>query len=94
MLRVILVAIAVLLAAPNLASSQVPGSPPDSLKVIICGSSGPLPISGRAKPCTAIQAGGALYLVDIGPEATENMMLWRIPVAKAKAVFKIGRAHV
>ena len=87
MLRVILVAIAVWLAAPNLASSQVPGSPPDSLKVIICGSSGPLPISGRAKPCTAIQAGGALYLVDIGPEATENLMLWRLPIATAKAVF-------
>ena len=83
MLRVILVAIAVLLAAPNLASSQVA----DSLKVIICGSGGPLPISGRAKPCTAIQAGGALYLVDIGPEASENLMLWRLPIATAKAVF-------
>jgi len=28
--------------------------------VIFCGTSGPLPIAGRAKPCTAIQAGGKL----------------------------------
>ena len=87
MLRVILVAITVWLAAPTLASAQAPSSPADSLKVIICGSGGPLPITGRAKPCTAIQAGGALYLVDIGPEATENLQMWRVPLAAARAVF-------
>ena len=70
-----------LLALPAQALAQ------DSLKVIFCGTSGPLPIVGRAKPCTAIQAGGALYLVDIGPEATENLQLWRLPLATAKAVF-------
>ena len=59
----------------------------DGLRVIFCGTSGPLPVAGRAKPCTAIQAGGALYLVDVGPEATENLMTWRVPVATAKAVF-------
>lgn len=70
-----------LLALPAQALAQ------DSLKVIFCGTSGPLPIVGRAKPCTAIQAGGSLYLVDIGPEATENFQLWRLPIASAKAVF-------
>ena len=59
----------------------------DSLKVVMCGTSGPLVVRDRAKPCTAIQAGGALYLVDIGPEATENLMLWRLPLATARAVF-------
>lgn len=59
----------------------------DGLKVIFCGTSGPLPVAGRAKPCTAVQAGGALYLVDIGPEATENLVSWRVPLATAKAVF-------
>ena len=53
----------------------------------MCGTSGPLAVRDRAKPCTAIQAGGALYLVDIGPEATENLMLWRLPLATARAVF-------
>lgn len=70
-----------LLSLPGQALAQ------DSLKVIFCGTSGPLPIVGRAKPCTAIQAGGSLYLVDIGPEATENFQLWRLPTATVKAVF-------
>ena len=70
------------IAQPALAQAQ-----PDSLKVIFCGTSGPLPIKDRAKACTAIQAGGALYLVDIGPEATEVLMGLRLPLAEAKAVF-------
>jgi ribonuclease Z len=28
-----------------------------------------------------------MYLVDVGPEATENLQAWRMPVATAKAVF-------
>jgi len=67
------------------AAQPVPAG--DSLKVVMCGTSGPLAVRDRAKPCTAIQAGGALYLVDIGPEATENLMLWRLPLATARAVF-------
>ena len=68
------------------AAAQAPPAP-DSLKVIFCGTSGPLPVQGRAKACVAIQAGGSLYLVDVGPESTENLMLWRLPLATAKAVF-------
>jgi ribonuclease Z len=59
----------------------------ESLKVTICGSGGPLPIRDRAKTCVAVEAGGALYLVDVGPESAENLMLWRMPIASAKAVF-------
>jgi ribonuclease Z len=59
----------------------------DGLKVIFCGTSGPLPVKDRAKPCVAVQAAGKLYLVDIGPEATENLMLWRVPLDQARAVF-------
>ena len=64
-----------------------PGPAPDGLRVIICGASGPLPVRNMAKPCTAIQAGGKLYVVDVGPEATENLMLWQVPLAPARAVF-------
>lgn len=81
MLRLIALLLAVLM--PPAAHAQAL----DGLRVIFCGTSGPLPIAGRAKPCTAIQAGGALYLVDAGPESTENLMSWRVPVATAKAVF-------
>jgi len=81
-----LAAAAALTFVPFAAQAQTPPAF-DGLKVIFCGTSGPLPVVDRAKPCTAIQAGGALYLVDIGPEATENLMRWRVPVAAAKAVF-------
>lgn len=59
----------------------------DALKVLMCGTGGPLPIADRAKPCVAIEAGGALYLVDIGPEATERLLQRAAPMARAKAVF-------
>lgn len=77
-----LVALA-LIAGP--AAAQSPSS--DSLKVTLCGTSGPLPVKDRAKACVAIQAGGSMYLVDIGPEATENLQAWRMPMATARAVF-------
>jgi len=60
---------------------------PDSLKVTFCGTSGPLPVRDRAKPCVAIEAGGSLYLVDVGPESAENIALFKLPAARAKAVF-------
>jgi ribonuclease Z len=81
-IRTLLAALALALSA-SVAQAQAF----DGLRVIFCGTSGPLPVAGRAKPCTAIEAGGSLYLVDIGPEATENLMNWRVPVAAAKAVF-------
>ncbi len=59
----------------------------DELKVTLCGTSGPLPVRDRAKPCVAVQAAGSLYIVDIGPEATKNLQTWRMPLATAKAVF-------
>ncbi len=77
----ILAALLALWGAPAAAQA------PDALKVTFCGTSGPLPIHDRAKACVAVQAGGALYLVDAGPEATKNLMTWRMPVADAKAVF-------
>ncbi|MDZ4376369.1 MAG: MBL fold metallo-hydrolase [Phenylobacterium sp.] len=75
------------LLAGAMASPAMAQSPADGLRVIMVGTSGPLPVRDRAKPCVAIMAGGALYLIDIGPEATENMMTWRLPVSSAKAIF-------
>jgi ribonuclease Z len=68
-------------------AGPVRAQPTDGLRVIFCGTSGPLPVAGRAKPCTAIEAGGALYIVDAGPESTENLVTWRVPLSRAKAVF-------
>src|SRR4030095_10292978 len=75
------------LVALALSATSVHAQPTEGLRVIFCGTSGPLPVAGRAKPCTAIQAGGSLYLVDAGPESTENLMMWRVPLASAKALF-------
>ncbi len=59
----------------------------NSLQVVLCGTSSPLPLRRAAKACTLVAAGGKLFLVDIGPEATENLALWRIPTPKIETVF-------
>jgi ribonuclease Z len=53
----------------------------DALRVAICGSSAPLPSAARAKACVAVFAGGKFYLVDVGPESVENLVLWGIPLS-------------
>lgn len=75
------------LAMASAAVAQPAPQAPDGLRVVFCGTSGPLPVKDRAKPCVAIQAGGSLYFVDVGPEATENLLAWRMPLANARAVF-------
>jgi ribonuclease Z len=80
-------AILALWAAPAAAQPPAAAASYDGLKVTFCGTSGPLPVKDRAKACVAIQAGGALYMVDVGPESTENMLAWRMPMATARAVF-------
>jgi ribonuclease Z len=75
-------ALAALAASP--AAAQTAGG---GLRIVLAGTSGPLPVRDRAKPCIVVQAAGALYLVDVGPESTENLMTWRLPVSAARAVF-------
>ena len=58
----------------------------DALRVLLCGTSSPMPSKGSAKSCTLVVAGGQMVLVDIGPEATENLNLWRLPVARIGTV--------
>lgn len=59
----------------------------DALRVAVCGSSAPLPSASRAKACVAVFAGGKFYVVDTGPESTENLVLWGIPLARIGGVF-------
>jgi ribonuclease Z len=58
----------------------------DALRVAICGTSAPLPSASRAKACVAVFAGGKYWVVDTGPESTENLVLWGIPLAKIGGV--------
>ena len=59
----------------------------DALRVVLCGTSSPLPLRRSAKACTLIVAGDRMFLVDIGPEATENLAIWRVPAPRVSAVF-------
>jgi ribonuclease Z len=58
----------------------------DALRVAICGSSAPLPSASRAKACVAVFAGGKFYVVDVGPESVENLVLWGIPLSSIGGV--------
>ena len=59
----------------------------DGLKVFFCGTGGPLASSGRAQPCTAIQAGDSLYLIDNGVGGWNTLRGMRAPVTSLKAIF-------
>lgn len=58
----------------------------DALRVAVCGTSAPLPSPKRAKSCVAVIAGGKIYIVDVGPESVENLMLWGIPLGQVDGV--------
>jgi ribonuclease Z len=58
-----------------------------ALRVILCGTSSPLPTRAGAKSCTLVAVGKRLFLVDIGPEASENLGLWRVPTPNIEGVF-------
>lgn len=83
----LIAALAIASLIPLAAQAQPSGPAADSLKVTFCGTSGPLPVRDRAKPCVVVQAAGKLYMVDVGPESTENLMLWRLPLNQARAIF-------
>jgi ribonuclease Z len=69
-----------------LRANQVPLTN-DAIRVILCGTSSPLPTRTGAKSCNLVSVGGRLFLVDIGPEASENLGIWRVPTPKIEAAF-------
>lgn len=58
----------------------------DALRVLLCGSSSPLPDPGRAKACVAVFAAGKIWIVDAGPGSYRNLALWRVPMDRIGAV--------
>ena len=59
---------------------------PDSMRVLLCGTGNPLADRNRAAACTAVFAGGNVYVVDTGPGAWKNLALWHIPAPRVAAV--------
>ncbi|MGE0455051.1 MAG: MBL fold metallo-hydrolase [Vicinamibacteria bacterium] len=58
----------------------------DALRVVVVGSSAPLPSASRAKASVAVFAGGRFYVVDAGPESVENLVLWGVPLSRIGGV--------
>jgi ribonuclease Z len=58
----------------------------DALRVLLCGTSSPLPSPDRAKSCVAVFAAGKFWVVDTGPGAWNNLAQWRIPGRRIGAV--------
>lgn len=59
----------------------------DAMHVVLCGTGAPLLSLEQAGPCTAVIAGGKMYLVDVGPGSTERSMQYRLPLEKLDGVF-------
>lgn len=68
------------------ATSNVALLTDDAMRVLVCGTSAPLPSPNRAKACIAVFAGGKFYVVDTGPESVENLMLSGIPMSEIGGV--------
>jgi ribonuclease Z len=58
----------------------------DALRVLVCGSSSPLPHPTRAKPCTAVFAAGRMWVVDTGLGSWNRLALWRVDGSRIGAV--------
>jgi ribonuclease Z len=59
----------------------------DAMRVLLCGSRGPLPHPMRAETCVAVFAGGRWFVVDTGAGSWNNLALWRVPGHAIGAVF-------
>jgi ribonuclease Z len=60
---------------------------PGALRVLLCGTASPLPSTDRAEACTAVFAGGHMWIVDTGPGSWNTLALRRIQGEDIGAVF-------
>jgi ribonuclease Z len=70
----------------QIAFSNAPLLDYDGLRVLLCGTSSPMPSADRARPCTLVMAGGRWYVVDVGTGSWNNLALWAIPGERIGAV--------
>src|SRR3989442_5664524 len=57
----------------------------DALRVLLCGTSAPLPHPTRAKACVAVFAAGRFWVVDTGPQSWNRLALSRIDGKRIRA---------
>jgi len=61
--------------------------PADALHVGFCGTGSPLPSRDRAAACTAVIAGGRLFIFDMGEGSGETLSLMGMPLDKVEGVW-------
>lgn len=67
--------------------SALPPLPESSaFRLVFCGTGSPLPDARVAKSCLAVFAGTRWFLVDTGPESTEKLVAWRLPLNRLDGV--------
>lgn len=59
----------------------------DGMHILFCGTGSPLPSRDRAEACTAVIAGGQLFIFDAGEGAARNLMAMGAPMGRARGVF-------
>src|SRR5262245_9389723 len=64
---------------------------PDALRVLLCGTSSPIPSPERAEACTAVFAGGRMWIVDTGPGSWRTLALRRV---RGEAIDGIFYTHL
>lgn len=69
------------MAAPALDGLQA------GLHAAFCGTGSPFPDRARAGPCTAVIAGGRLFVFDAGDGASETLQLMGLPPGRIEAAF-------
>jgi ribonuclease Z len=60
---------------------------PDAMRVLLCGTASPITSDRRAQACTAIFAGGRMWIVDTGPGSWRTLALRRVRAGAIGAVF-------
>lgn len=58
-----------------------------ALRIILCGTSSPLPDPNRAKACTIVVAGDKAYVIDTGPESWEQLQRMQFPGSRIAGIF-------
>jgi ribonuclease Z len=57
------------------------------MHILFCGTGSPMPSRDRAEACTAVIAGGKLFVFDAGEGAARNLLAMRAPLDRMGGVF-------
>jgi ribonuclease Z len=60
---------------------------PEKLHVVFCGTGSPLPNRDRAEACTAVIAGGRIFVFDAGEGAGKTLAMTGLPLARMEGVW-------